>query len=206
MTDTTGLNTHETAPAAGWYPDPAGLPRQRWWDGIRWTEHLHDPALETYGVVAPTVIGPETPVYNPFIWTIVLLPIISLVQLAFRDPTAETILLEPGRPAFIDPLYLLSMVSGLLAYAGTVTLAFFDSRRLARLGFIHPFHWAWTFLHPAIYVIGRSVVVKRRSGRGLAAIWVWAVIFTVVIAVATVKVIELLSEFMLTSPGLVTGS
>jgi uncharacterized RDD family membrane protein YckC len=31
---------------AGWYPDPApqSVPgRQRYWDGQRWTEHLHDP-------------------------------------------------------------------------------------------------------------------------------------------------------------------
>ena len=26
-------------PPAGWYPDPAGAPVHRWWDGGRWTEH-----------------------------------------------------------------------------------------------------------------------------------------------------------------------
>jgi len=25
--------------APGWYPDPQGLPAQRWWDGMAWTEH-----------------------------------------------------------------------------------------------------------------------------------------------------------------------
>jgi hypothetical protein len=34
MTDSRG------GPAAGWYPDPAGQPMMRWWDGVRWTEHL----------------------------------------------------------------------------------------------------------------------------------------------------------------------
>jgi hypothetical protein len=28
-------------PAAGWFPDPSGSGRQRYWDGERWTEHLH---------------------------------------------------------------------------------------------------------------------------------------------------------------------
>jgi hypothetical protein len=27
------------APPAGWYPDPNGLPCQRWWDGTQWTVH-----------------------------------------------------------------------------------------------------------------------------------------------------------------------
>lgn len=28
----------------GWYPDPAGGPGQRWWDGQRWTEHTAVPS------------------------------------------------------------------------------------------------------------------------------------------------------------------
>ncbi|MBC7442174.1 MAG: DUF2510 domain-containing protein [Ramlibacter sp.] len=200
-TDTAGA----VAPAPGWYTDPSGLPRQRWWDGTQWTEHLHDPALEAYGAVAPTVIGPETPVYSPLIWALTLLPLISLGTLVVSDPLASTFRLEPGKPAFIDPVAVLSQLLDLALYAGYVVLAYFDRRRLNLAGFVRPFHWAWAFLFSGVYVIGRSVVVRRRSGRGLAPIWVWTGIYTVTLIVGTIKVIQVFSSVMATMPGTVTG-
>ena len=29
-------------PQPAWYPDPTGAPGLRYWDGQRWTEHIHD--------------------------------------------------------------------------------------------------------------------------------------------------------------------
>ncbi|MFH6779358.1 DUF2510 domain-containing protein, partial [Clavibacter michiganensis] len=38
MNDSTGT----PSTPAGWYADPAGSDRLRWWDGTRWTDHLTD--------------------------------------------------------------------------------------------------------------------------------------------------------------------
>lgn len=39
--------------AAGWYPDPLGLPQLRWWDSQAWTEHTSEAR-------APIVVHPTT--------------------------------------------------------------------------------------------------------------------------------------------------
>ncbi|MDM4762614.1 DUF2510 domain-containing protein [Galbitalea sp. SE-J8] len=33
----------ENVVAPGWYPDPLGLPQQRWWNGSGWTEQVNAP-------------------------------------------------------------------------------------------------------------------------------------------------------------------
>src|SRR4051812_23525378 len=43
----------------GWYPDPAGSSSLRWWDGHRWTGHLHSAPSFQPGV------GPTVPTDGP---------------------------------------------------------------------------------------------------------------------------------------------
>ena len=48
-------------PEAGWYPDPAGSSRRRWWDGRGWTRHLDPPdPAESEGSAPPAATGPTT--------------------------------------------------------------------------------------------------------------------------------------------------
>ena len=52
-------------PVAGWYPDPAGTPQERWWGGLDWTEHLRDvPPVAPAWPPAATVM-PVTSAWSP---------------------------------------------------------------------------------------------------------------------------------------------
>jgi hypothetical protein len=193
-------STGNTSAQPGWYDDPAGSGRKRWWDGTQWTEHVVDPAVPQQTVAAAPVPIPGvpagTPVYNFFIWAVAVMYVLPLIAFLFFDfdgymqkamTGAESGSPYGGLDAVLDPGYLLLIFSGLLAYALTVVFAYFDWRTLKRAGFIEPFHWAWAFLYSGVYVIGRSIVVKRRAGHGLAPIWAWVGVLAVYIIVSLIK-------------------
>jgi hypothetical protein len=188
--------TSSPLPQPGWYPDHAGGTGLRWWDGTQWTDHVSAPiaaqpnSAQPYSAAGPlrNTVPATTPVGNPFIWTIVLLPIVSLVLSllvnygAFIDEYRSLIqqMVEnpnsapnySAMPVLFDPAYLILVAWSYLSIAITAVFGYLDSRRLKRTGFERPFPWGWAFL-PVVYIIGRSVVVHRRSGRGLAPLWVY---------------------------------
>lgn len=58
----------DAAPAAGWYPDPAGGGTSRWWSGDAWTDHVQPAAagsvplrLFADGGFDPAVLTPAAP-------------------------------------------------------------------------------------------------------------------------------------------------
>ncbi|HEY0259614.1 MAG TPA: DUF2510 domain-containing protein [Lacisediminihabitans sp.] len=204
MTDDAGSAT----PVPGWYPDYTGLPRLRWWDGTGWTEHLHDPALATPGLAARPALRPGTPVYTVFLWVILGLQLVSVITLSTLDlnglvtrTATDSTMGGSMTMTTLSPGYLLTSLVGYLAWGLGVLLAYFDWRRLRNTGFDRPFHWAFTFINSGVYIIGRSVIVKRRAGRGLLPIWIWALIVVVSIVVLVVKVTAAVSV-LTTTPGI----
>lgn len=180
-----------TTTPAGWYPDPEDATRSRWWNGAQWTEHRSAPAVAapyaavSYSATAADLKAPEGTEWNTaWIWLIVLLPLIPMIGLFsidwgslinLNDPTGMSSL------AFlVSPGYLVASVGGWVVYGLCVWFAYLDWRELGRRGVPRPFHWAWTFLSSAVYAIGRSVVVRKRTGRGIAPMW--ATIATLVIS------------------------
>ncbi|WP_172592235.1 DUF2510 domain-containing protein [Subtercola boreus] len=189
------------AAAPGWYPTAPGSPTFRWWDGVQWTEHLQN---QPYVASAATsTVTASTPVYNVFIWLFTLLPVVSLLSLipfnlsAVMEQSMRQALANPGSRSFgssymLTPGYLLIQLLSFLIWAGMVVCAYFDWRRLGRLGFARRFHWAWGFL-TVVYLIGRTVMVRKESGRGLAVIWAYIGLVVVTFIVVGVQVVSALS-------------
>ena len=191
----------------GWYPDQSG--QQRWWDGTQWTEHVQTPYSAAAAIAA--LKAPEgTKTGTVWIWLIVLIPLLGLSTLFFIDwadyvdsVVAASVSDPYGTGAYSQQLalysspgYVINNLLSFLVYGLTVLFAVLDVRELKKRGVPQPFHWAFAFLTSIVYVIGRSVVVKRRTGGGLAPLWVYIAITAVSIIVGIVFGV-LLTQYMM---------
>lgn len=184
--EATPVTTAATAPA-GWYPVAAGSTQQRWWDGNAWTEHVHDSAAAQSATVAQVAAlrAPEgTSPATVWIWLTAVSPVIAIVSYVFLSTylTRFASLDEDTATGFSqiysDPAYLLDTAISFVALIAAILFPILDWRVLTKRGVPKPFHWAWSLAaivisSPIIYVIGRTVVVKRRTGKGLAPMWVF---------------------------------
>lgn len=180
---TQAMNGSTTPP--GWYPDPSDPQQLRWWDGVQWTAQLA-PASARFLAQNRVLISAQTPVYNPFIWAVVLLPLVSTLLLLTWIPEFRIIPTRQGvttvdPTSLFTPGYFVLQISGFLIWGLSVLFAYFDYQRLARSGVVRPFHWAWSFLSGTVYIIGRTVIVRKVApGRGM---WpIWGLIGTVVVS------------------------
>lgn len=69
------MNTHEASTPPGWHPDPTERFEHRYWDGVRWTEHVQREgqqavdALELKPAEAIEALSPLTAAKIPFLGT-----------------------------------------------------------------------------------------------------------------------------------------
>ncbi|PPF26034.1 hypothetical protein C5C34_00915 [Rathayibacter rathayi] len=130
-----------------------------------------------------------------WIWVVVLLPLLSALSIFLLPPSAVVDSMTattygPRSSMGMSTAYLVGLgvlqITGFLIYAAEVVFAFLDWRQLKRAGVQRPFHWAWAFLvAPYVYVIGRSVVVKRVTGGGLLPLWIFLGVVVVSIMIVT---------------------
>lgn len=182
--------TNIPAAPAGWYPDPAGGEGRRWWDGATWTEHREQPYSPA--AAAAALRAPEgTRTNTPWIWLIAVLPVLSFIPLLTIDwPAYLANSMAAGgsiygqSALYTSPGYLAATVLGWVIYAVCALFAYLDWKRLAAAGVPRPFHFAWVFLSSIVYVIGRSVVVRRRTGTGAGPMWVSIAVIALSLAIS----------------------
>jgi len=181
---------------AGWYPDPAGAPGQRWWDGVQWTAHrqgaVPPAATPTYAPAAPYApfgmlpkVAVET--NTVWVWLAVVASAVPFLPPFFIDWNGyvDAITRSASGPAYASTLIqwqLHALAVSLVSWAAMalfIVFAWLDWRELRRRGVPGPFHWAWSFFAllgagAAVYMIGRTVVLRRRTvSGGWAPLWVW---------------------------------
>lgn len=159
--------------APGWYPDHAVPGQERWWDGSVWTTQVSggpSQPMSTTGDQAPAGTSP----YNRQIWAIVgIYGAMSILGIGIVYWMFTNVSLMLDETAFIGVQLGLGAV-GLAAWVITGFLAYSDEKDLASRGVPKPFGWAFVCIPsygPTIYIIGRSVVVRRRTGSGMAPMW-----------------------------------
>ena len=92
-------------------------------------------------------------------------------------------------------------IFSLIIVALTVLFAFLDWRQLRARGIQKPFHWAWSFTvlvisSVGVYVIGRAVILRRQTGKGLAPVWGWIAVTLVTIIAVSIWVVALFSAIV----------
>jgi hypothetical protein len=195
------------AAPAGWYPEPNGTDGQRWWDGTRWTEYATPlsppPQAEyaPYGSATQVRVADGTPVDTVWIWLIVVLPIVAIIPFFLWDTEEYLQRSMAGDPTaelgvYGEPMYLASVLLSWGAYAASIVFAYFDMVALRKLGYATQFHWAWTFLGALVYVIGRSVVVKRQAGHGTAVMWIAITLYVAVFVGMIVWIVAMVTNAM----------
>ena len=140
---------------------------------------------------------PTTPqIRSRFLWLLIALPLVQVIAISFYDLNsviARTMIETFSRaPITIQPDNLFPLLN-LIIWGLTVLLALADWRGLNRARVERPFHWAWSFLGGAVYIVGRSVIVYRRTGRGLTPVWVWLGVVLIGFCVLAVKIASALA-------------
>ncbi|MDF0512478.1 DUF2510 domain-containing protein [Agromyces sp. H3Y2-19a] len=156
-----------------------------------------------YGT-APSTVSSDTPTDTVWVWLIVVVPVLGVLPLFFWDwrtyieqsmsITSPLSPMEQALGPYTDPWYVVLSVAGYVLYGLSVWFAYLDRAALKRRGFARQFHWAWAFLMSIVYVIGRSVVVKRQAGRGSGPMWVGIAVYAVSIVAVFVWIGVMMAE------------
>lgn len=181
MSDTTEtIEFRETTQALlpeGWYVNEVDSGTLRWWTGNSWTDHVKPIPAEDE-VVAER--SDELPWSTASVWAIAGTPYLAGVALVL------------SAAMFNASAFTWEIVAVLaVPYVWALLFAPLDELRLRRWGYVHTANWAWVALTAPVYLVARTVALRRNSAAGSAALWMWAV--NVLIAVIALGALVLMS-------------
>ncbi|WP_167494177.1 DUF2510 domain-containing protein [Microbacterium hydrothermale] len=142
-------------------------------------------ALAYPGANASAAPAPRTDIATNtvWVWLLAVLPLVGVLALFLFDWSTfiqESIYAQVYGGGSTATETIVSAVTTLVSvvyYAVTVLFAFLDWRQLRARGVERPFHWAWSFFvviisSGLVYVIGRAIILRKRTRGGLAPMWV----------------------------------
>lgn len=106
-------------------------------------------------------------------WFIALMPLFAGILSIAAVKGAE------NYPRYIPATLEWWMLAGgvvVVLYLVTILLAVADRSKLDWAGYTRPAHWAWSILTAPVYLLVRTIAVKRETGRNSALLWVWLVL------------------------------
>ncbi|WZH35685.1 MAG: DUF2510 domain-containing protein [Microbacterium enclense] len=164
---------------------------------------------------AATPARPEASTDTIWVWLIVALPLVQLIALFLFDWRSlieqsiyTAMLSEQGSYSSSVMNFSLettflglgASLLGLLIGGLSVLFAFLDWRQLRARGIQKPFHWAWAFfvfvVTAGVYVIGRGIVLRRQTGKGLGPVWGFIGVTAVSIVITTIWAVILLRDVL----------
>jgi len=206
---------------AGWYPDPSDRSRQRWWDGAQWTAHEQ---VVGSGYVAAPAYAPPAKVHvetnTVWVWLAIAASVVPFLTLFLMDwngyidgIVAASSGYGGGAQLLQWELHTLAISSiAWIALVAFIVFSWLDWRELRQRGVPAPFHWAWSFFALlnaglAVYMIGRAVVLIRRTERGgWPPLWVWIGATVIGYIVAILWMFQVLGETFSRLGGLYLGT
>ena len=155
---------------------------------------------------APPVV--DVPTSTVWVWLAVaasVLPILSVFLIDWNGYVSAVVSMSRGSAMTGELLSWEARTLGIsligwLFYAAFIVFSWLDWRELRRRGVAAPFSWAWSFfvllgMGAAVYMIGRAVVLRRRTvSGGWAPLWAWIVATTVSLIATISLVVWLISE------------
>lgn len=207
---------------AGWYPDPSDGSRQRWWDGAQWTAHASPaaPSAPQYGYASSHSEEPKVHVDTNTVWIwlalgVSVLPLLALFLVdwdAYMRAIMRSAQDARGTAGMGEMMqwqlrsFAISAVGWVVA-AAYIVLSWLDRRELGRRGIAAPFHWAWAFLGLIVYIIGRAVVLRRRTvAGGWPPLWAGIGVSVLGIIVAAIVFVSLMQAMFAGLAGVYSGS